>query len=152
MKLEPDYYVSFRSGRRKCYTINMPFIHQRLLDSVNIFVRNGFFPQGRRPDDTADSNRFYWYTHYPGQRFTSYPTIKYAWPTRTNKSKNYAMRFTIKNVDVVTRRNKSPEECVDDWLNFDQQLMDKMMIDAGCRPPHWSSTSKLPICFKNSVL
>ena len=26
---------------------------------------------------------------------------------------------TVKDVDVVTRRNKSPEPCVEDWMNFE---------------------------------
>ena len=56
------------------------------------------------------------------------------------------MTFIIKDVELVTRRNRSPEPCVEDWRNFDQLIMEKIMHEAGCHPPHWQSNSHLPIC------
>ena len=143
---EPDYFVSFRSGWRKCFTINMPFLYQKRVYKFRTFLKNDIFPQGKRPDNGHWTNGFFWYVHYPKQRFTGIHTIKYDWPLRTNKSKNYLMKFIVKDIEVVTRRNKSPEPCVEDWMNYDQHMMEKMMTEAGCRPPHWSPYSNLPIC------
>ena len=56
------------------------------------------------------------------------------------------MQFTIKNIDVITRRKKPQEQCVEDWTNYDKHIMDRMMIEAKCQPPHWMPTSKLPLC------
>ena len=148
---EPDYFISFKSGNRKCFTVNLPILDQKQLFAFKLFVRNDILPRGRRCTGKEvtmkDCNGFFWYAHYPGQRFTGYYTIKYDWPLRINKSSTYVMSFTIKNVDVVTRRNKSPKPCIEDWMNFDQQVMNRMMFEAGCRPPHWSGASHLPTCF-----
>ena len=138
----PFHYVSFRSSRRKCFTINAPFTDQKPIKGLSLFIKNDIFPSGER-----ESYNLYTYLHFPGQRFTSYYTIRYDWPKRTNNSsKNYAMLFDIKNIDVVTQRNTRHEPCHSNWQNFDQHLMDDIMLDVGCHPPHRNSTYNIPLC------
>ena len=56
------------------------------------------------------------------------------------------MRFNVKNIDLITNRNKGKERCVRKWKEFDQHIMDDIMVQTGCRPPHWRTTMNLPIC------
>ena len=56
------------------------------------------------------------------------------------------MTFNVRNIDVITRRNKIEEPCVEDWKNFDKKFMEKLINDVGCHPSHWKLESKLPDC------
>ena len=137
-----DYYVSFRSAKRKCFTINAPFPDKDLLWYYQMNINNSIFPDGER----SNANDIYTYIHYPGQRFTSYYTIKHDFNSRQNESNEYGMTFEVRNIDVISRRNKKDEPCVEDWRNYDNNFMESLMTDVGCQPPHWKFQSKLPIC------
>ena len=140
----PEIYVSFRSSYRKCFTIISPEIGQKNLDYFGVYIKNDIFPNGKR---TKGSN-FYAYVHYPGQRFISYHTIKWLWDVKRNETEKYVMYFQIKNVDVIQRRNKPFEPCLENWKDHDNYIMTEMMKKMGCRPPHWisNSTSYLDVC------
>ena len=56
------------------------------------------------------------------------------------------MKFNIKNIDVIVRRNKPQEPCVTDWKNYDEYVMHSMILETGCRPMHWKLTSNFPLC------
>ena len=56
------------------------------------------------------------------------------------------MLFKIKNVDVIRHRWKPQKRCFEDWKNYDQYVMDNMMLKAKCHPPHWNPTTNLPLC------
>ena len=66
--------------------------------------------------------------------------------TGKTKRERFLMRFEVRNIDVISRRNKINEPCVEDWRNYDQNYMETLMIEFGCHPPHWKSDTKLPIC------
>ena len=148
---KPKYYVSFRSAERKCFTIDAPDIEQSLIWYFEITIKNAIFPQGKRPR-LKDGGLFTSYLHYPGQRFTGYYTVKYDWTSRHNNSSNYYMEFTIKNIDVIRNRWKSQERCVEDWKNYDQYVMDNLMLKAQCHPPHWNPTTNMSLCFNATQL
>ena len=105
-------------------------------------IGNDIFPNGGR----STTNEIATYLHYPGQRLKAYYTLNFNWDSRENKPKNYIMEFNINNINVISRRNKPQEPCVTDWKHYDEYVMDKMMLDTGCRPSHWNSTTKLPLC------
>ena len=56
------------------------------------------------------------------------------------------MEFGVKNVEVITRRNRVQEPCEKDWKNYDKYIMNEMLRKAGCRPPHWKTDLDLSIC------
>ena len=60
--------------------------------------------------------------------------------------KSYTMEFTVRNIDVITRRNKFKSPCIDDWKHYDKYIMENKMRKVGCRPPHWETTSNLSLC------
>ena len=49
------------------------------------------------------------------------------------------MDFRVKNVDVISRRNKPQEPCIMEWKNFDENVMNGMAMQAGCRPKYWNT-------------
>ena len=141
----PNHTISFRSTVRKCFTIDAPDIEQNLNWFFGMYISNDIFPHGRRPGP-SDVGGFLTYLHYPGQRFTSYYSVKTGWELKTNNSQNYIMYFTMKNIDVITRRNKPHKTCFEDWKNYDRYIMDRIMTEAKCRPSHWTTTLNLPLC------
>ena len=136
-----DHYVSFRSAKRKCFTINAPFLENNLFRKFDLRIKKEIFPDGER----STANKIYTYLHYPGQRFTAYYTIKNRFDPRHDK-KNYDMIFRVRNVGVVTRRNKRQDPCVEEWRYYDQHFMEHKMNQVGCHPPHWKTISNLPTC------
>ena len=137
-----DHYVSFRASNRKCFTINAPFQNMGHLWWYWVKVKTDIFPHGER----LSANKIKTYLHYPGQRLTSYYTIKYDFKSRQNLNVNYEMEYRVRNIDVITRRNKRHASCVEDWRHYDQHFMEFKMNEIGCRPPHWNTTSDLPTC------
>ena len=138
----PIHKVSFRSSGRKCFTIDAPIANQSLVWYFGMFINNNIFPKGRR----STTNRCFTYFHYPGQWFTSYSSVKTEWSSRKNKTKSYKMGFSVRNMDVITHRNKGKSRCIGEWKEYDQYIMDNMMKESGCHPPHWNSTRNLPLC------
>ena len=138
----PIFYVSFRSSNRKCITIDAPYTEKELLSYFGLTISNDIFPNGAR----SPENLIRTYLHFPGQRFAGYYTAKAEWESRDNKTKSYDMYFYVKNVNVISRRNKPQEPCVENWRNFDDYVMNHMMLQTNCRPVHWNSTLDLPIC------
>ena len=118
------YYVSYRSSYAKCFTIDAPYVDKELLWYFRIDISNDIFPNGGR----SASNRIFTYLHYPGQRFMALSTLKYNWDSRENKTRSYWMRFNIKNVNVISRRNKPYDSCLKDWKNFDRNVLNDAMI------------------------
>ena len=140
-----DYYVSFRSAFQKCFTINAPFPEKDLLEGFDVHINNSIFPTGSRYD-YRDYSDIVTYIHYPGQRYTAYYTFKNDFDSRKNENSSYEMIYKVRNIDVISRRNKIDEPCEEDWKNFDQKIMEKRMNDVGCHPPHWKLESMLPNC------
>ena len=148
---QTQFHVSFRSATRKCFTLNVPYMEHRLIWDIQLYMKNTMFPHGRRPDP-SDNLDFYTYFHYPGQRFTTYSTIKYYWNSRANKKSSYMMAFELKNMDVTSHRNKRREPCIPNWRSHDQMIMDDMMLTTGCRPPFWNTSLELNLCINGSQM
>ena len=138
----PDYFVSFRSSKRKCFTINSPLNTDELIFHTDMKINNSIFPDGKRSID----NEIKTYLHYPGQRFTAYYSSFHEFPSRHNMSEKYLMKYRIKHIDVTTRRNRIHRPCKKDWRNYDLHFMEQLMEKVGCRPPHWQSSSVSQIC------
>ena len=55
------HYISFRSSKAKCFTIDAPYIDKELLTYFRMDINNYIFPNGGRSKD----NRIFIYIHYP---------------------------------------------------------------------------------------
>ena len=141
------------SAIRKCFTFDIPFLKEELVFNFAMDVQNDLFGNGFRPtffgfdgSNPDDGKGLFVYFHYPGQRFTSYYTIKYEWDKKTIDSKPYLMKFGVKDIEVIKHRNRKEEPCIKDWKNFDQLVMDDLMLKSGCRPPHWNTNQNFTLC------
>ena len=146
-----QYFVSFRSLQRKCFTIRAPTPTNGLLLHSWLKIKSDIFPEGKISDD----QKIYTYLHYPGQRFTAYYTIKNDFDSRQNKSNNYRMVFRVQNIDVIIRRNKMHEPCLDGEQHYDELYLQKWTQKIGCRPYHWKFEDKndiTPICSNSSQM
>ena len=150
----PSFYVSNRNGGSKCFTFNMPYVEKVPVVAFFMRMTADIFPNGKRsviPNfDGSDINKggFSVFFHLPGEHFRSYFDKKYSWAPRENTSNNYDMMFSVKNTEVLKRRNKFASPCNPDWENDDDIIMGKIMASIGCQPPHWKLNSNLPPCSK----
>ena len=142
---KPKFRTSFKSSERKCFTIDAP-IQDHIIWYFSVSIKNTIFPSGKRllPDEMIT------YFHYPGQLFSGLYTVKYDYPSRTGKNSNYKMHFEMRDIDVVTRRNKRLEPCIENITSYDRLIIDKKLTEVGCYPPHVNfneiSQSDLPKC------
>ena len=154
----PSFYISNRNGGSKCFSFRMPYVQGLPIVSFFVRINADIFPNGKRsmfPNfDGSDisAGGLSMFFHLPGQHFRSYYDKKYSWATRKNKSKNYDMLFTVKNMEVSKHRNKFSDPCNTEWDNDDNMVMEKIMYRAGCRPPHWKLNSDLRYCSENKEM
>ena len=79
----PVYYTSFRSSKRKCFTIDPPYVEKELLYYFAMDVSNEIYPNGKR----STRNKISTYLHYPGQRMKAFYTLNFELNSRENKTK-----------------------------------------------------------------
>ena len=146
-----EFYTNFQSSERKCFTIDAP-IQDHILWYFNVSVKNTIFPNGSRllPREIET------YFHYPSQLFAGLYTVKYDYPSRTGKNSNYKMEFEIRDIDVVTRRSKVVEPCIESMTNYDHLIIDGKLTEVGCYPPYVYykaiSNASLPKCSNASQM
>ena len=107
--------------------------------------------EGRPSFDFFDSplvqNRFIVHLHYPNQMLRYFakglPTMGY-WPA--SKEKSYAIRFTVRDIEVLERRDKRNARCDSNFLDFDQLITKFVLTQMNCKPPYWNSSLSLPFC------
>ena len=142
---KPKFYTSFKSSESKCFIIDAPR-EDHVLWYFNVSIKNGIFPNGRRllPHEIKT------YFHYPKQLFSGLYTVKYDFLSREGKTSNYKMHFEIRDIDVVTRRNKVLEPCIENMTSYDNLIITNKLTEIGCYPPHVKfneiSKSHLPKC------
>lgn len=148
----PSFYVSNRNGGSKCFSFTMPYVKKIPVVSFFVRINADIFPNGKRTPhpnfdgSNVDAGGFATFFHLPGEHLRSYFDKKYSWNSRENNTENYDMIFTVKNVEVLKRRNKFVKPCNKDWKNDDDILMDKIMQSIGCKPPHWKLNTHLKHC------
>ena len=146
--MAPNYYTSFRSAVRKCFTFDSPVFENRLIWYLRADIKKSVFQNSIRPSGFGKiaDGRLYTYIHYPGQRLTSYYTVQFQWKKRSNTTEYYRMKFYVKNIDSTRYRHKMIAPCIENWKNYDEYIMDQMMTKAGCQPPHWKTKLGVALC------
>ena len=85
------------------------------------------------------------YIHYPNQLMVSAKTIKLAWPTRERYDR-FEMRFHVDGAEVLQRRNKRSQPCIENWKNYDDVVLVKHLNNVTCRSPYQMPSVTYPIC------
>ena len=113
--------------------------------SFNVELNQTIFAGGIRPV----KGKFLVLFHYPNQILRSLSTLKEQWVSQTS-NQSYAMDFWLQHVEVLIRRNKAREHCIEDWKNYDNIVTEKHIKSVGCRAPYHSYLTSdvhhLPLC------
>ena len=154
-----SFYVNYRSGIKKCFSFEIPYFQQQLVWSLFIKIKANIFPSGKRPaiprfdGNNIKDGGFQTAFHYPMQFYRSYGTWKYQWESISPKElgnikcSGFYMRFHIRGIEVLTRRNKPKEPCNENWLNDDHNVTLRLSNVAGCRLFYQQTNrSNLSIC------
>ena len=115
---------------------NMPMF------SATIKLKNSIFYGGIRPA----TDKFLVTFGYPHQIYRSMPSAFFTWPLRNNAStKHYKMKFFLKSLEVLRRRQKMGKQCYDKQ-NYDREIVQTIQADVGCTPIWWLSNRSEPMC------
>ena len=128
----------------KCVGIEIKPAYKEEIKSYKLYLQKGIFriyPGGYRPSTGLFSTRI----HYPSHFVLSYETAKYGWPIRNNGDAYY-MRFGIKMIEVLRRRNKNNKPCIPKSKSYDSVVMESALNEAGCRAPYQTSFKHFPFC------
>ena len=136
-----------------CYALSIP--HDKSIQEFYFRVNSNIFTAGVREERYSLMTIL----HYPNQMLYSTHTLKYAWPQNRDKNESYIMRFKIKGVELVRRRQKKNSPCNENWEDYDYEIIENHIQKVGCRPLYLSSTSNVhhaPVCstkeqMKNAV-
>ena len=137
----------------KCYTDDIPFESRRTISKLGIRLKTDIFPLAIRPHeikldyDGDISEGFSVQFHYQKQSFSNILFLKsFCLVMTETSSKDYSMNFNVQQVEVIRRRNKWKEACMEGIPDHDIHVYEKMMKRVGCRPPYWTSETNLTLC------
>ena len=60
--------------------------------------------------------------------------------------------FRITNLEIIRRRNKHKDPCIEDHKNYDVTIVNDIISTIGCRPPYIQSTRNWTICKTKEML
>ena len=152
-------YKNFRSAGWQTYAVDPPFNTYggvtRFLVQASIIIQTDIFHDSVRPSkydydqDSPTWGGFEVWFHYPNQLMEAWHMGmgKWFWPNRDGfPSQNYEMNFQRSKMDVLERRNKKNSPCIEDWKNHDEYVIEQIVTNAGCRPPHWKTKQDVRLC------
>ena len=139
------FYVSGRFSSKKCFTIDVPFVHDRPIYSAQIRINGSVFPHGIRPS----KRELRAYIGYPNQflRATKVGYIRVV--SDIPKTSCYGLFIHCGTLEVLQRRNKVGEPCNEKINQHDALTLKDCMSKVGCNPKHWKMESALPNCFNS---
>ena len=152
-------YISKRSVREKCYTIDIPMIKagefknekvHRLKFTINPEMLPGFSQSGVIMPQKHQKNQYSFsdfsvYFHFPNQKLTSF-TIGNGFSSSITQTKYYARKYFLANIEVVKRRSRPNKPCYDG--NYDEKITLDTINAIGCKPAFGYFGDIAPVCNK----
>ena len=121
-----------------CYGLSVP--HDRNIEFFYFLANSNIFPSGFRPAKYS----LMAILHYPNQMLYSSKMVKYAWPQDRQQQDIYAMRFKMRKVEVLRRRQKRGIGCNENWKEYDSMVIKSHINKIGCRPVYIDSSFQGP--------
>ena len=122
--------------------VTLHFPTYMIMQGATIMLRSSIFYNGLRPAN----GKFQVFFSYPNQIYRSVSSRVYRWPVRTNESsKNYIMRFTLKSMEVLRKRQKKDNVCYN-MGNYDDKIREIIVEKSGCKPTTWDTNKSEPLC------
>ena len=105
--------------------------------------RNGAFPENRELTIIFQyPNRIY---RSQGSLFDIGEHFSNGFDIEDEKHKNHVVDFQIRDMEVLQRRKKRGNECLEDY-DYDKKKQEEMMSEVGCRPLFWNHSTIDRIC------
>ena len=144
------FYQSFTSARDKCFSLDiniqtMPLLETHDLRRIRITIGDyykGVFHQEDKPLNLKI------FLTYPQQLIRSFPIFEIK-NLQKRKDKNLVSVLS-QGMEVMIERSKHKNQCKDNWMNDDFEIVDRLIQDVGCRLPQWGSSPQwrnVPICY-----
>ena len=83
--------------------------------------------------------------HGPSQLLLSGESMRKIFPQRKTND-TYNMRFDIKTVERIRRRNKKYHPCLENWNSYDSEVLEEHIKSTGCRAPYQNRIENVPAC------
>ena len=133
-------YAFFAYNRLfNCYELSVP--HDKEINEFFFRIKTSIFPSGIRHQMYGLVSIL----HYPNQLYIS-SNRRYEWPFAREKMDSYMMKFHIRGVEVLRRRQKWNSPCNENWQNQDSEIIHKYTHNLGCRPPYLKPQEGVPLC------
>ena len=141
----PNIYASYKSYRRKCYSLDVPFIKGIQINYLKLSINGSMFRHGIRPSRNEFKVRF----HYPTQQLMSIST-KRNWASKYKNCIHYKREIYLSYINVVQRRNKPNRPC--HTKNHDQDIIERATERVGCKYHAFQTPSHIPFCRKQDEI
>ena len=122
-----------------CYSLQIP--HDKAIMAFQVELKNDIFPLGIRDNNYSTFTLL----HAPNQLLTSGQTLKFTGPMR-KANDSYALRFKVKGVEILKRRNKRLQQCHENTKNYDFVIIEEHAKRVGCSPPYHDRIDGMPVC------
>ena len=122
-----------------CYALQIP--QDTEISVFSVELANSIFPESVRTNNYSVLSQL----HYRKQLLTSGLTLLYSFPRR-EPNDSYSMRFIVKGVELIQRRNKRNNPCYENWEDHDTMILKQHVKNLGCAPPYFTQFSNIPIC------
>ena len=139
--LEVTYSGFYHNSLIKCFGL---YVDIKKVSKTKFYFDTLMYPKGYRPRMRKPFHPFT-YIHLPNQIFLAGNTLKETWPDRKNNI-GYTMRFTITSMDILKRRSKMAQECIDDGIKYDDYVMENHVEKFACKPLYLNIVSNSSMC------
>ena len=121
-----------------CFSLQTP--PNTEISTFAVQISSYIFPGGVR------TNKYIFMTVlHARNQFLISKTHKWMYPRR-EPSDSYVLRYKLKGVEKIKRRNKRNHKCYEDWKNYDDMIFKYHAKQLGCNPPYFSSIPNIPTC------
>ena len=125
-------YVSFRRYTQKCFTFDTPWVPGEQVERIELKISPQVFQQ-KEGNIPLSSRKFSIHYHFPHQKMTSL-TKPNGWVSEfTRTKKDYVRKHYIGNIEVLRRRNKDGNPCIEE--EYDDQITLITAKEVGCKHP-----------------
>ena len=109
--------------------------------TIAMQFRKDIFPDNTRP--TAGG--FFVVFHLPNQFLLSGRWHAHQWK-EDNKDSTFIVGIFKESFETLKQRYKRDTPCIQDWENYDRNVIEQHITAIGCRTPFQKSRDGLPIC------
>ena len=134
-------FQGFNNGSfGRCFEMKVKEKYSRYVSMVFLGFKNKFENIARQSQYQAAFVRF----SYPGQLLLDFIPDEYLWKYPSDR--NTIAGFNIDSVEILRKRNKKTNKCLEDSINFDSFWLKQVIRRTGCKAPYHNLLDDIKIC------